>query len=426
MDDRHAEKFAVYWGTEQTPEAMTNKIVEYAPITTAPYIESISIIDFPEDGPIYIGFYAFSEADQNWIIVDDLTLEEIDPSQSNLSVYGLTYPGVFMPEKCYDRAQFTVYNNSVHADTALLTISIDGNIVINQPTEFQAQEKRNLSLDIPLSSLTDGEHTMVISVTNDTDPDLSDNELTLTFRKLGTPDIGWDFEDASVPESFTFRNEGWLALHPDAIEEWGEDGFDVFEIYTHELFGDYVFVGSTYLEEDGYSADIWCVLPQVTVTSSDACMSWMAMPLGDFTEAYRLYVSPGEDGWWDYEKQYQNASLTEPELVGVDLSAYEGQDIFIAFNLNSKGGDAIAFDNINLYGVKDTSGLRDIQISKGALTIAGNTLLCPADATVAIFDAAGRQVLTAKGTANLSALTPGLYIARATSASGTYTLKFIR
>lgn len=49
------------YGNAPTPEAMTNVVVEYNPMTNDSYLESVNIIELKEEGNIYFGFYAFSD-----------------------------------------------------------------------------------------------------------------------------------------------------------------------------------------------------------------------------------------------------------------------------------------------------------------------------------------------------------------------------
>lgn len=70
------EKFAVFYGNEATPEAMTNKIAEYNPFTSETYLESAKVISFDAPQTVYLGFHAFSDANAAGIAIDDLTFEK--------------------------------------------------------------------------------------------------------------------------------------------------------------------------------------------------------------------------------------------------------------------------------------------------------------------------------------------------------------
>ena len=107
-DDNHPEKFAVYYGSECSPEAMTNKIVEYAPFARGAYEESISIMHFDEAQTIYIGFYAFSDKDENWITIDDLSIERIESSDIDLAVSGLSNPGAYITVNAWPAVNFYI------------------------------------------------------------------------------------------------------------------------------------------------------------------------------------------------------------------------------------------------------------------------------------------------------------------------------
>lgn len=426
LDDRHQEKFSVHWGTEQTPEGMTNDIVTYAPFTSAPYVESCNVIYLEEPAVIYIGFHSFSDPDQNWIIIDDITLEPVSPSESDFVLYDLQYPIDFAPEKWHDNAKFSIQNNGMNNDSAVVKISLDGKEVYSEAIEMQPFEKRTLEAPVPISSLEVGEHSIEIQAVNEHDPNPENSVLSTTFRKLGVPALSWDFEDGVVPESFTLRNEGWYKLHPDAIEEWGETGWATLPIEKHELFGQYILGGSCYLENQEYASDIWMVLPHMTVDSADACASWMAMPLGINTESYQFYVSDGDDGWWNYSVLFENKNLDDVTTGAADLSQYEGKQIYVAFRLNTIAGDAVGFDNINLYGVSLVPTSTDkIFIVKGGLMVSEGMVKADGASSITVYDMTGKTVRSSNGESiDITSLDGGIYIARAITAEGTKVLKF--
>ena len=74
--DTTPEKFAVYYGNEASPEAMTSKIAEYNPITSETYSEASNVITFDAPQTVYLGFHAVSDAGASGIAIDDLTFEE--------------------------------------------------------------------------------------------------------------------------------------------------------------------------------------------------------------------------------------------------------------------------------------------------------------------------------------------------------------
>ncbi|MCC8113139.1 MAG: choice-of-anchor J domain-containing protein [Bacteroidales bacterium] len=361
-DSNYVEKFKVCYGTQQTPEAMVNELADFPNVNNGSYQEAICIFETAEAQTIYIGFYCYSDADQNWLTIDDITLESIDPAESDISINTLSEPLEFYSQKWYDRVIFELYNLGVNSADVDVTIAIDGVNCYSASVTLQGQEKSDYTVENLLRSLSVGTHTLRIEATLDNDPNTENNVVEKQIRVLGTPDIAYDFEDGEVPEDFTFRNEGTSA-HPSAADEWGELGWAPFEIENHDLFGNYWLGGNTWLTSSTSKADIWCVLPQMHVGSSDACMTWAAMGLNAlYTEAYNVEISTDEDAWYYYSTVFQESSLFMPSCGAVDLSSYAGKDVYIAFHVRSLNGDAIAFDNIELYGVTSTSGIENVSV----------------------------------------------------------------
>ena len=69
--DGHTEKFGVYWGNGNTPDDLTNNI-ENKEATQGAYKESFKIITFDEPQTIYLGFYCYSDKNENWLTIDDV------------------------------------------------------------------------------------------------------------------------------------------------------------------------------------------------------------------------------------------------------------------------------------------------------------------------------------------------------------------
>ena len=75
--ENHKERMKVFYGNAPTPEAMTNLIAEYNPIENEKYAEAINIFEIKDGGKVYIGFYCFSDADENWLVIDDLSIDKV-------------------------------------------------------------------------------------------------------------------------------------------------------------------------------------------------------------------------------------------------------------------------------------------------------------------------------------------------------------
>lgn len=94
------------------------------------------------------------------------------------------------------------------------------------------------------------------------------------------------------------------------------------------------------------ATDNWLILPQLHITSENCWLSWNARSMHhDLLESYNVMVSVGSMS--DFQPLY----IVEDESYGwkkrvQSLSAYVGQDIYIAFCHNSTNRFALAVDDI--------------------------------------------------------------------------------
>lgn len=368
-DDRHPEKLAVYWGNEAKPQSMTNKIVEYAPFARGAYEESINILHFETAQTVYIGFYAFSDKDENWITVDDVSFERIESSDIDIVATKIISPFDYMPIKSPHNVTFTVKNVGIEAQSVSATVFIDDAVVHTEPLNLDAQEERYIEFSGLLNDIAAGEHSIKIDVTCAGDINPENNSIEKTFRILGAPDIAYDFEDGKIPDGFTFRAEDEGTLAPGAVSEFGETGWAIISIGDHPFFGTKMLGASSWIE--GVSEiDRWCVLPKVLVTADDACFTWNAGPMNpDFIESYEIKASEIDDsGWYDTLESVLIEETGRP-YRGVSLAKYKNKEIFVAIRMRSSNGDAISFDNLELYGCQNVkSGIEDVSADENSNT----------------------------------------------------------
>ncbi len=136
-----------------------------------------------------------------------------------------------------------------------------------------------------------------------------------------------------------------------------------------------------YKEEEGVElkpSDDWLILPLVWVRGESAVLSWDAMSMKsrqDMGAAYEVLISTTGNTPADFT---QPAVFTTPEEVmgewthhSVDLAAYAGQHIYIAFHNNSAQGDLLCVDNIDVQGLR---GVCDFAVTSGTHLFASNEL----------------------------------------------------
>ncbi len=71
-DDEYTEKFEILYGKENTVEGMTNVLIKKADYNEDNWITLTSYIEPDETGVYYIGFHACSDADQDYIYLDNI------------------------------------------------------------------------------------------------------------------------------------------------------------------------------------------------------------------------------------------------------------------------------------------------------------------------------------------------------------------
>lgn len=436
-DDNHAERFSVWWGTEQTPEAMTNKIVEYNPFQRSAYEQSISIFEVDEPQTIYIGFYAFSDPDENWITIDDFSLEKIEATDADLQIVGISNPGDYVPEIGVKDVIVDIKCSGVQEQNISVVVSIDDNVVGSQQLTIAAQEQKTLTFTDALTNLALGSHNLKVEVVCENDFDPENNVVEKTFVYLGDPDIFYGFEENAIPGGILFKDNNSATLASGAIAEFGETGWCPVHLGdNHYLLGDYVLGGSTWIN-GADNADRYCILPRVRVGEGDSYFLWSTSQLSpSYAESYEIRGNDNADpyyfGW--YDKLYSetlNDGLPKYNR-GVSLNRYAGKDIYIAIRMTTGngGGDAMMFDNLSIYNCQFTdAGVDSVENGdESILSIHGDILSVSGNgAQVKIYDASGRLVISAEANiVNVAGLAKGVYVVSASSDSGVATVKIAR
>lgn len=427
-DDTHPEKLGVYYGNNATPEAMTNKIVEYAPFARSAYEESINIFYIDEPQTLYIGFYAFSDKDENWLCVDDVSLEKASSETVDLAVLGIDNPLQYVHNGTAPIIEFGVRSYGILDAEATVTVKIDQQTVFSETTTIKAQETKRYELPSILETLIPGTYQMVVDVTCADDAELDNNVYSLTFDVMGEATLRWDFEDGQLPADFTFRVEDEGTVHPDAGEEFNEEGWGIFNIQEHPLYGCHALAGTSWLEGTN-RADRWCILPPVNIGESAHLVWDVASFNPSFLETYSIMISTnGDDSWYYFTEEEYVAESAYFKTRGINLSNYANNDsVYIAFRLRSKNCENLILDNISLYG-NVSSSVENIVTEKPAIMVQSDEIIVNgADVTeLAIYDMGGRKVAqAANNTIATTGINAGVYLIRVTTHTNVYTEKVV-
>ena len=427
-DDSHPEKLGVYFGNDASPEAMTNTIVEYAPFARSAYEESINIFYIDQPQTLYIGFHAFSNKDENWLCVDDVSFEKIESDDIDLAVTNITNPGNYFHKGSKKTIEYTVRNYGITDVDATLRVSINDNVVNEANVTIKAQEILSISLPGVLDSLDEGVQNLKIEATTANDKTLDNNAKSLQFRVMDTPACLWNFEDGKLPDNFTFRAEDDGTVNPSAGEEFNEAGWGIFNIQNHELFGEHVLAGTSWLDGTD-KADRWCILPPFCPTESSFLVWDVASFNPNFLESYSIMISSnGDDSWYYFTEEEFQLESPDFKTRGVDLSSYASKEIYIAFRIRSKNCEHLILDNIELYG-GEISAVDEItnndlfvKVSDNAIEVVGSDV-----EKIVVCDMSGRTVAEADNNeVSIQELNTGVYIASIYTADGVITKKIAK
>lgn len=434
-DNSHIEKLSVWTGNDETPDDMKVKVADYDAILSSDYKESISIIEVTEAQKLYIGFYAYSDKNQNWLTVDDVSLTKVESADIDLAVTDIHNPEEYLPAYWSQTVSFEVRNYGITDNNATVTVSIDDNVVLSQSdVEVKAQEIREFTVSDALKDLANGVHTIKVQIATPGDIRTDNDSFEKTFTVLGTPDRIFDFEDGKIPEGFTYEVADDGTLNPDAVDEFGENGWTVIELgATSPVYGNYGLAGSTWV--DGVSSvDRRIIFPAVKVVDEDAYLLWCDKALNPkYTEKYRLEIWDGESMFWgepDWTNIYSGFAPNSAAMHGYKLnSQWKDKNLVISFRLRSDSGDAIFFDNIAFFGTdKDAGGVNTVEAGDVKVFVTGDKLIVVGEALgTRIYNMAGNCLIDSDDSSiDVSGLAKGVYVAVTATAKGTVTTKFVK
>ena len=157
---------------------------------------------------------------------------------------------------------------------------------------------------------------------------------------------------------------------------------------------------------------------------------------GDFCpsnpETYEVLVSSTGTETADFEKLLTvENDANQPGLHGVDLSKYDGKEIYLAIRLVTADGYFLTIDNVGFYGNVSLAqgGISSIADNNWKVTVSSEELTCTADnvSNIAVYDMSGRFVAGSDTeTVNISGLQKGIYIASITADGSTLQYKFAK
>lgn len=410
--------------------------------TSTRHFGPASVFHIEQDGIYYIGFHSFSDPDENIICIDDLSIEEIPSTLTDLTVGNVLSPanGYVRPLQTQD-VIFTVVNNSiVDVENTSVEIAIDGTTV-NQFTidKMLAQETKTFDYNSGLADLAEGDHKITITVKNDNDQVVENNVYEADFKVLKEASVMYDFENGGkLPEDLIVKAEDGATVHEGIADIFpNNEAWAPVEIYESETYGSWLLGAGSWFTDDT-QADRWCIFPKMKVNSENADMVWTANS-GDmgkkYPETYEIRVSTTdtETGSFSEIATITNENYADmPSTRGVDLGAYNGQEIYVAFRLITRDGYMLTIDNVGFYGDIEKAGQSGVEniSDNAAITVDNNWVRCTAEKveSISVYDASGRIVAQNSNSSSLSIdnLSNGVYIVRAIADGKTLQRKFIK
>lgn len=436
MDDRNEEKMAVYWGNSNTPDGMTHLINDHSSILGASYREGIGIIEFTEPQTIYIGFKAYSDANKNWLCVDDVQFYKTSGDAVDFVANSIDKPFDFVRTPNNKDVTFEVRSVGLKEATATIKLTVDETEKYAQQVTLAAQEIKSLTATDAIADLTPGKHTLKVSIESDIDTDLSNNTMEKEITVLGEPTLFYDFEDGQIPTDLTFFTWDEGTVNSNAGEEFNEYGWGIINIEKHAMLGEHLLGGSSWLDNN-VTANRWVILPQLHPNSADTYLVWDANSSNNlYLEDYNIKVSDGSgvpsDWYYSSFASYKGESVT-PKTRGLSIAKstyydYTGKDVYVAFNLVTPGGDFLCLDNIGIYGDVKLTGITDVNADFSTFyDISANSISTPNAERIIVTDMSGRLVQATKGAqANIEGLKSGIYMAAIKTPTGSTSVKFVK
>lgn len=429
--ENHTERMRVCWGTAPTPEAMTNEICKLDAITNSEYQEAISLFNIPADQKVFIGFHAYSDPDENWILIDDLSLEKVNSNEFDIVVNPLTEPGSYIRTNNRRDVATTVRNVGVNDAPVTINLYVDSDLKESRDLTIGFMATIDVKFENVLAGLSDGNHTVKVEAVCESDPNQANNIAERNIVVLEhQPAFIYNFEDLEFPSELVYRIEDSASIHPSVTDMYGERGLAFLGVQNHYLYNNTVLALCSWFSDPSKSADRWLVLPQIHVNDENCHLAWDASAFSTSEyEDYEIAVSTDEDKWYNYNTVYSVEGENEwAKTHGVSLGAYKDKDIYVAFHLKTKGGNALILDNIGVYGNVNTSGVAGV-ITDSELTLVceGNSLICNTDAMITVTAISGVRVAEGNGTSlDINTLPAGVYVAAATANGNTRTVKFVK
>lgn len=167
------------------------------------------------------------------------------------------------------------------------------------------------------------------------------------------------FESSTIPSSWTSIDQDDLTPHPNATELAPAKGWQSVRDFKNPGGGNRILASPSWYENDAGPSDDWLISPQIQDLPPNTCLSWYAYSQDrDFPESYEVRISlstPDIDSFFVLEPLVEiDEEGDEFTYRNLNLSIYEGEDIYLAFRHTSNNKFILALDDIRLAQVENT------------------------------------------------------------------------
>ncbi|HQU58137.1 MAG: choice-of-anchor J domain-containing protein [Phaeodactylibacter sp.] len=168
--------------------------------------------------------------------------------------------------------------------------------------------------------------------------------------------VTYDFEDGLMPEGFTLINADMLIPFDEGDAAFIDSAWIVIE---SGLLNSFAALSLSWYVDDAGPADDWMILPKFTL-GDGAKLSWTAQSTtssGNYPDSYQVLLNTGEPTDVDFAENGEILLTIAPEayetaqMREIDLSAYAGQSVHLAFRNITPSGDALLVDDISISNV---------------------------------------------------------------------------
>lgn len=281
---------------------------------------------------------------------------------------------------------------------------------------------------VNVSFATAGSHNITVTATLDGETGSASTNVNIIECSLQTLPFRCGFESNENTECWTFFDAdgdgyGW------DLDYWNGSN------YHHNGTG--VAGSASFINQVGVlTPDNWMITPQIQVPAEGATLNWYVggVDASYFSEHYTVLVSTTGTNTTDFTNMVFDGNVANVNftLKSLDISAFAGQNIYIAFrHCNSSDIYWMLVDDIEVIAGQH-AGISNVTDATVQLypNPTSNVLNINAEGVqeVSVIDINGRTVMTEKNvnTVNLSDLANGVYYVRVITNNGVATEKIVK